>query len=176
MYEQMDPSFASRENDSSNATTSDVKGSIQSAAVRRRKWYQSLPEERRNEIRKKDRLRKRLERARNRGNSHGHVHDTTTLPQDGRSSDTEMDTDLHDEESEIPPIMSRRNHVSRLVGFDSDDHETEHDELAFLPDTDSCYIGSTHVPMDCTYSDDKDLTIGVIGQKVPAQSERCQYL
>ncbi|KAG2046772.1 hypothetical protein BDR06DRAFT_977245 [Suillus hirtellus] len=45
-----------------------------------------------------------------------------------------------------------------------------HDELAFAPDTESCYIGSTHVPMDCTYADDKYLTIGVIGQKVPAQS------
>lgn len=173
MYEQMTPSFASREKDSGNAITSGVKGSTQSAAVRRRKWYQSLPEERRNEIRKKDRLRKRLERARNIGNSNGHVHDTTTLPQDGPSSDTEMDTDLHDEESEIPvtdPITSRQHHVSKLVRFDSDGHDTEHDELAFAPETESCYIGSTHVPMDCTYADDKDLTIGVIGQKVPAQS------
>lgn len=74
---------------------------------------------------------------------------------------------LHDKKRKIPvmdPIISCQHYMSRLILLNSNDHDN--DEFAFPPDTESCYIGSMHIPMDCIYTYNKDLTIGVIGQKV----------
>jgi hypothetical protein len=166
----MAPRVSSIKKDSINATASGA--SAQSATVRRRKWLQSLPEEKRIEIREKDRIRKQQERARKRADRDSHVQDATTPHQDGPSTDMEMDTGGH-EETHTNFIFStpqRRNPASRLVQMDSDESDGDGDGHEDAPDTDSRFIASTDVQMDCADNNDKDLTIGVVGRKVPAQS------
>ncbi|KAG1830492.1 hypothetical protein DFJ58DRAFT_736948 [Suillus subalutaceus] len=174
----MAPSLTSRKKAGVKAGTSDVKDSGQSATVRRRKWLQSLSEEKRNEIRLKDRLRKKQERAKQRENRDGHVQDTTMPPQVGSSRDIALDIDVDDEESDGPVIattLSRPHRVSRLVRVDSDTSDTERDELAAAPNTKSHHIASTHLQMDYTANGVKDLTVGVVGRKLPAQSATVQW-
>ncbi|KAG2360974.1 hypothetical protein BDR07DRAFT_1486436 [Suillus spraguei] len=153
-----------------NGKTSGMNSNAQSATVRRRKWLQSLPEERRMEIREKDRIRKRQERARKQVERHAHLQDATTPLQDGPTTDVEMFTDLHEEsDTNVISTLPPQKFVSRLVRIDSEQSDGESDGPPYAPDVYSHHIGSTDVQMDYT-ENAKDLTTGVLGRKVPAQS------
>jgi hypothetical protein len=174
----MSSSFTSRKKSSGKAGTSDVTDTMQSATIRRRKWLQSLSTEKRDELRQKDRLRKQQQRARKRENQHEHMQDATTPPAGGSSKDIAMDTDFFEKESDGPAMdTSRSGHYrpSKLVRFDSPESDAEHADFAFAPESESRHIESIHTQMDYTTNGTKDLTVGIIGRKVPAQSATVQW-
>ncbi|KAG2110200.1 hypothetical protein BD769DRAFT_1674698 [Suillus cothurnatus] len=60
-------------------------------------------------------------------------------------------------------------------GFDSPESDAEHADFAFAPESESRHIESIHTQMDYTTNGTKDLTVGIIGRKVPAQSATVQW-
>lgn len=170
--EQMTPHLTSVKKDSVSATASGMtENTVQSATARRRKWFQSLPEARRLEIRAKDRLRKKKERAMKRAYRNGLVQDASLPPQDGPSTDMEMNVDFQEESDthQIDSTRPRQNRVSfsGIVQVDSDESDGERDGPSDAPDFE-CYIAPPDVQMD--HQDSKDMTVGIIGRKVHEQS------
>jgi hypothetical protein len=102
----------------------------------------------------------------------------TTPPEGGSSKDIAMDTDFFEKESDGPAMdTSRSGHYrpSKLVRFDSPESDAEHADFAFAPESESRHIESIHTQMDYTTNGTKDLTVGIIGRKVPAQSATVQW-
>lgn len=99
------------------------------------------------------------------------MQDATPLPKDGPSTDMEMDIDLNDESdtNDIVLTRPRQNRVSysKIVQVDSDTSDKELDGPSYAPDTER-QISPRNMQMDDDRS--KDMTSGVIGRKVPAQS------
>jgi hypothetical protein len=170
-YEQIASRLASVKKDSVSATTSGMTDNVQSATLRRRKWFQSLPEDRKIDIRANDRLRKKKERAMKRAGHHGRMQDATPPPKDGPSTDMEMDIDFNDESDSHDIVLTRprqnRISYSKIVQVDSDTSDEELDGPSYAPDTE-CQISPRNIQRDDDIS--KDMTSGVIGRKVPAQS------
>ncbi|KAG2121478.1 hypothetical protein DEU56DRAFT_918163 [Suillus clintonianus] len=151
---------------------------VQSGTVRRRKWLESLSQEKLDELRRKDRERKKLERARHRELRNGQATVTATPPQGDPSTDVEMAGDGHEDEDEEPALVPPRTsqyRVSRLVRFESEESDVESAEPAFAPAPTAHSKPSKDIRMDSTSSDTQELSVRILGRKVPAQSATVRW-
>jgi hypothetical protein len=92
----------------------------------------------------------------------------------------EVDTDIYDTDrdgSDMAQTPPRRNRVSRLVQIDSDESDTDHAGPAVTTSTEAQHLTSMKAHMDNTGTNPnpKDLTLGVIGRKVPASSPTVEW-